>query len=41
MTDFLIANVEDGFAESPADWETAFEGFSSSLADLPPTTASP
>ena len=35
MTDFLIANVEDGFVGSPADWETAFEGISSSLADLP------
>ena len=29
------ANVGDGFAGSPADWETAFEGLSSSLADLP------
>ena len=35
LTDFLSANVGDGFAGSPADWETAFEGLSSSLADLP------
>ena len=35
LTDFLSANVDDGFAGSPADWETAFEGLSSSLVDLP------
>ncbi len=35
LTDFLSANVGDGFAGSPADWETAFEGLSSSLVDLP------
>ena len=29
------ANVGGGFAGSSEDWETAFEGLSSSLADLP------
>ena len=33
--DFLIANVGNGFPGSSADWETAFEGIASSLADLP------
>ena len=35
LTDFLSANVGDDFVGSPADWETAFEEISSSLADLP------
>ena len=35
LTDFLKANVEDGFTGSLADWEPALEGLSASLADLP------
>ena len=35
LTDFLKANIKDGFAGSLADWERAFEGLTASLADLP------
>ena len=35
LTDFLSANVGDGFAGSLADWERALEGLTASLADLP------
>ena len=35
LTDFLKANIEDGFAGSLADWEAALESLSASLADLP------
>ena len=35
LTDFLIENVDDGFAGSLADWERALESLASSLADLP------
>ena len=35
LTDFLKANVEDGFTGSLADWEPALEGLSASLAGLP------
>ena len=35
LTDFLKANVDDGFTGSLADWEPALEGLSASLADLP------
>ena len=35
LTDFLKANVDDGFAGSLADWERALEGLTASLADLP------
>ena len=35
LTDFLKENVNDGFAGSPADWESALESLASSLADLP------
>ena len=35
LTDFLSANVGDGFAGSSADWERALEGLAASLADLP------
>ena len=35
LTDFLIENVDDGFAGSLADWERALESLVSSLADLP------
>ena len=34
LTDFLIENVDDGFAGSLADWERALESLASSLADL-------
>ena len=35
LTDFLKENVNDGFAGSLAEWETALESLASSLADLP------
>ena len=35
LTDFLKANIDDGFAGSLADWERALEGLAASLADLP------
>ena len=35
LTDFLKANVDDGFAGSLEDWERALEGLSDTLADLP------
>ena len=35
LTDFLKANVDDGFAGSLADWERALESLSDTLADLP------
>ena len=35
LTDFLKANVDDGFTGSLADWERALEGLAASLADLP------
>ena len=35
LTDFLKANVDDGFAGSLADWERAWEDLAASLADLP------
>ena len=35
LTDFLQENVESDFEGSLADWETAFEALTSSLADLP------
>ena len=35
LTDFLKENVDDGFAGSLADWETALASLTSSLADLP------
>ena len=35
LTDFLKANVDDGFTGSLADWERALEGLSDTLADLP------
>lgn len=35
LTDFLIENVDDGFAGSLADWERALESLVSSLADVP------
>ena len=35
LTDFLIENVDDGFAGSLSDWEGALESLASSLADLP------
>ena len=35
LTDFLKANVKDGFAGSLADWEQALESLAVSLTDLP------
>ena len=35
LTDFLIENVDDGFAGSLADWESAMENLVSSVVDLP------
>ncbi|MDD9983874.1 MAG: tetratricopeptide repeat protein [Gammaproteobacteria bacterium] len=35
LTDFLKANIEDGFAGALADWEAALESLTASLADLP------
>ena len=35
LTDFLIENVDDGFAGSLADWERALESLVSSLTDVP------
>jgi len=35
LTDFLIENVDDGFAGSLADWESAIESLVSSVVDLP------
>ena len=35
LTDFLKANVDDGFTGSLADWERAMDSLSASLADLP------
>ena len=35
VTDFLKANVDDGFAGSLADWEEVLESLAASLADLP------
>ena len=35
LTDFLKANIEDGFAGSLADWEMALKSLTASLADLP------
>ena len=35
LTDFLKANIDDGFAGSLADWERACEDLAASLADLP------
>ena len=35
LTDFLKANVADGFTGSLADWKPALEDLSASLADLP------
>lgn len=35
LTDFLIENVDDGFAGSLADWERALESLVSSLSDFP------
>ena len=35
LTDFLKANVDDGFTGSLADWERALEGIVASLANLP------
>ena len=35
LTDFLIENVDDGFAGSLEDWERALESLVSSLADSP------
>ena len=35
LTDFLKANVDDGFTGSLADWERALEGIAASLANLP------
>ena len=35
LTDFLKANVDDGFTGSLADWERALDSLSASLADLP------
>ena len=35
LTDFLRENVNDGFAGPLAEWETALESLTSSLADLP------
>ena len=35
LTDFLKANVDDGFAGSLEDWERALESLSDTLADLP------
>ena len=35
LTDFLKANVDDGFAGSLADWERALESLPDTLADLP------
>ncbi len=35
LTDFLKANVNDGFAGSLEDWERALEGLPDTLADLP------
>ena len=35
LTDFLIENVDDGFAGSLADWERVLESLVSSLADFP------
>ena len=35
LTDFLKANIDDGFAGSLADWEAALESLTASLADLP------
>ena len=35
LTDFLKANIDDGFAGSLADWERAWEDLAASLADLP------
>ena len=35
LTDFLKANVDDGFAGSLEDWERALEGLPDTLADLP------
>ena len=35
LTEFLKANIEDGFAGALADWEAALESLTASLADLP------
>ena len=35
LTDFLRANIDDGFAGTLPDWETALESLASSLARLP------
>ena len=35
LTDFLKANIDDGFAGSLTDWEAALESLTASLADLP------
>ena len=35
LTDFLKANVDDGFTGSLADWERALDSLSASLVDLP------
>ena len=35
LTDFLKANVDDGFTGSLAEWERALDSLSASLADLP------
>ena len=35
LTDFLKANIDDGFAGSLPDWEMVLESLASSLADLP------
>ena len=35
LTDFLKANIDDGFAGSLADWAAALESLTASLADLP------
>ena len=35
LTDFLKANIDDGFAGSLTDWEAALESLTASLVDLP------
>ena len=35
LTDFLKANIDDGFAGPLVDWEAALESLTASLADLP------
>ena len=35
LTDFLKANIKDGFTGSLADWEPALDSLTASLADLP------